>query len=149
MEEERKRVFYYSFEDLYDVAESSQGAQGDAGLLAVILLEYYGFTPMLAFTIFNNAPQDTSITQGAPSIIQGGSYIVFREGNEENAIFQILEEYYEEYNNYYDAIEETIEDIDEEIEEIRGLKGIEEGKINAIGIIVFDGHNTGIAIGVQ
>jgi len=147
---ERRRVFYYSFEELNDVAESSQGSQGEAGLLAVILMEYYGFAPLLAFTIFNNAPQGTSsITQGAPSIIQGGSYIVFREGNEENAIFQILEEYYEEYNNYYDAIEETIEDIDEEIEEIRGLKGIEEGKINAIGIIVFDGHNTGIAIGVQ
>jgi len=145
---ERKRVYYYSFEDLYDVAESSQGIQGEAGLLAVILMEYYGFVPMLAFTIFNNTPQDTSpITKDARSIIQDGSYIVFREGNEENIIFQILEQYYEEYNNYYIAVEKTVEEIWTDFGEIGGLEDFEENVPDVIGIIVFDGHNIGIAIG--
>ena len=145
---ERRRVFYYSFEELNDVAESSHGSQGEAGLLAVILMEYYGFAPLLAFTIFNNAPQGTSsITQGAPSIIQGGSYIVFHEGNEEDILFQILEQYYEEYNNYYMAVEKTVNEVWMGIGEIEGLEDFVESEMGVIGIIVFDGHNIGIAIG--
>jgi len=120
---ERKRVFYYSFEDLYNVAENPQG---DAGVLALTLLKYYGFEPLVAFTIVNNAPQ------GAP-------HIVFHVSNEENPIFQMLEEYYEEDNDYYDAVEDTIEDIEE---------GFEEEEKNLIGIIIYDGYDTGIAIGV-
>ena len=48
MEKGRKRVFYFTFEELYD---ASQNPQGEAGDLAVALLKYYGFTPMLAFTL--------------------------------------------------------------------------------------------------
>jgi hypothetical protein len=154
---ERKRVFYYSFEDLYNVTEkalynimylynvdlynvtenlrvkywseaskSKTKAIPVAGILAVMLLEYYGFTPLVAFTIVNNAPQ------GAP-------HIIFHEGNEENAIFQVLMQYYEEDNDYYDAVEDTIEDIEE---------GIEEDEKDLIGIIIYDGYDTGIAIGI-
>jgi len=117
---ERKRVFYYSFEELYKVARNPQG---EAGILANALLGYYGFSPMIAFTIVNDA------TQGTPSII-------FHVGNEEDPVFQTLMQNIEEYNDYYDAVEETIEDIEE---------GFEEKTL--IGIIVFDGNNTGIAIG--
>ncbi|MFP3307512.1 MAG: hypothetical protein RXN93_09310 [Thermocladium sp.] len=121
---ERKKVFYYSFEDLYD---ASPNPQGDAGVLALTLLKYYGFFPLVAFTVATNAPQ------GASPII------IFHVGNEEDPIFESLEEYYEEDNDYYDAVEDTIEDIEE---------GFEEEEKDMIGIIVFDGYNTGIAIGV-
>ena len=155
----RKRVFYYSFEELYDLAEYA-GTQGEAGILATVLLEYYGFATLLAFTVVNNAQgavNNTNAPQGEHSIIQGSSYIIFHKEDEEYPIFQILEQFYEEYNNYYDAVEETIEEIDEEIgEDLSGiigefkrLEGIEEPKVDMIGIIVFDGHNTGIAIGIQ
>jgi len=140
---ERKKVFYYSFEDLYDVSENPQSKASrlakavpvEAGILAVLLLEYYGFEPLTAFTIVNNAPQ-------------GASPIIFHEGNEENIVFQVLKQYYEKYNNYFTAVEKTIEDINMEIEEEGGLGAFEEMVIDMIGIIVFDGINTGIAIGV-
>ena len=127
---ERKKVFYYSFEDLYD-AQNLYGAshypQGEAGVLALTLLKYYGFFPLIAFTVATNAPQGTS------------PIIIFHVGNEEDPIFESLEEYYEEDNDYYDAVEDTIEDIEE---------GFEENEKNMIGIIIYDGYNTGIAIGV-
>jgi hypothetical protein len=120
----RKRVFYFSFEELYDAPASNP--QDDAGVLAVQLLKYYGFSPLLAFTVATDAPQ-------------GASPIIFHAGNEENAIFQVLEQKIEENDDYYDAVEETIEEIDKDrdIEDESGL----------IGIIVFDGYETGIAIG--
>jgi len=120
---ERKKVFYYSFEDLYNI---SSNPQGYAGVLALTLLKYYGFFPLIAFTVATNAPQ------GAP-------HIVFHVSNEEDPIFESLEEYYEEDNDYYDAVEDTIEDIEE---------GFEEEEKDMIGIIIYDGYNTGIAIGV-
>jgi hypothetical protein len=141
---ERKRVFYYSFEDLYYVSENPQSETSrlakavpvEAGILAVVLLEYYGFEPLTAFTIVNNAPQ------GAP-------HIIFHEGNEENIVFQVLKQNIEKYNNYYDAIEKTIEGINMEIEEEGGLGGaFGEMVIDMIGIIIYDGIDTGIAIGV-
>ena len=122
MEKGRKRVFYYSFEDLYD---ASQNPQGEAGGLALTLLKYYGFTPMLAFTIATDAPR-------------GASPIIFHVGNEQNAIFQVLKQKIEEYNDYYNAVEKTIEDIEE---------GIEEDEKDLIGIIIYDGYDTAIAIG--
>ncbi|MFP3307431.1 MAG: hypothetical protein RXN93_08905 [Thermocladium sp.] len=107
-----KRVFYYSFEELYD---ASQNPQGEAGVLAVELLKYYGFEPILAFTIVNNAPQ-------------GASPIIFHVDDEKNAIFQILKQKIEDYDDYYVAVEETIEK-------------------DMIGIIIYDGYDTAIAIG--
>ncbi len=50
----------------------------------------------------------------------------------------MLEQYYEEDNDYYDAVEDTIEDIEE---------GFEEEKKSLIGVIIYDGYDTGIAIG--
>jgi hypothetical protein len=142
MEGGRKRVFYYSFEDLYNAAERSDasrlakaGTLVEAGTLAVMLLEYYGFEPLTAFTIVNKAPR-------------GASRIIFHEGNEENALFQEIMHLIEEYNNYYAAVEEAIEEVDMEIGEIGGLEDFEEDVIDMIGIIIFDGINTGIAIGV-
>ena len=111
----RKRVYYYSYEDLYDADGSNP--QGEAGVLAAELMKYYGFEVMLAFTIATDAPRDTSP-------------IIFHVGNEDNAIFPILMQEIEE-EDYYDAVEKAIE---------------EEGK-DLIGIIVFDGYDTGIAIG--
>jgi hypothetical protein len=109
---ERKKVFYYSFEDLYD---ASQNPQGEAGVLALTLLKYYGFTPILAFTIATDAPRDASP-------------IIFHVGDEKNAIFQVLEQKIEDYDDYYAAVEETIEK-------------------DMIGIIIYDGYDTAIAIG--
>ncbi len=122
MEKGMKRVFYFTFEELYN---ASQNPQGEAGVLAIALLKYYGFEPILAFTIATDAPQ-------------GASPIIFHVGNEENSIFQMLEQYYEEDNDYYDAVEDTIEDIEE---------GFEEEKKSLIGVIIYDGYDTGIAIG--
>ena len=73
--------------------------------------------------------------------------MVFSIAVEENIVFQVLKQYYEKYNNYFTAVEKTIEDINMEIEE-GGLGAFEEMVIDMIGIIVFDGINTGIAIGV-
>ena len=112
MEKGRKRVFYFTFEELYD---ASQNPQGEAGDLAVALLKYYGFTPMLAFTIATDAPRDASP-------------IIFHVGDEKNTIFQILKQKIEDYDNYYAAVEETIEK-------------------DMIGIIIYDGYDTAIAIG--
>ncbi len=94
MEKGRKRVFYYSFEDLYD---ASQNPQGDAGVLALTLLKYYGFEPLIAFTIATDAPRDASP-------------IIFHVGDEQNAIFQVLKQKIEDYDDYYAAVEETIEE---------------------------------------
>jgi hypothetical protein len=113
----RKRVFYFSFEELYDV---SQNPQGEAGVLAVQLLKYYGFKPILAFTIATDAPRDAYP-------------IIFRAGDENHPLFPVLEQKIEENDDYYAAVEETIKEIEE----------------NVIGIIVFDGYDTGIAIGFQ
>jgi len=117
MEGGRKRVFYFTFEELYD---ASQNPQGEAGALALALLKYYGFTPLLAFTIATDAPQ-------------GASPIIFHVGNEENAIFQVLKQKIEDCDDYYAAVEETIEEMEEDI----------------IGIIIYDGYDTAIAIGFQ
>ncbi len=94
MEKGRKRVFYYSFEELYD---ASQNPQGDAGVLALALLKYYGFEPLIAFTIATDAPRDASP-------------IIFHVGDEQNAIFQVLKQKIEDYDDYYAAVEETIEE---------------------------------------
>jgi len=110
-----KRVFYYSFEELYD---ASQNPQGEAGSLALTLLKYYGFEPILAFTIATDAPRDASP-------------IIFHVGDEKNAIFQILKQKIEDYDDYYAAVEKTIEEIGE----------------NVISVIIYDGYDTAIAIG--
>jgi len=90
----RKRVFYYSFEDLYDADASNP--QGEAGILATELMKYYGFDTILAFTFATDAPRDASP-------------IIFHVGNEENALFPILMQEIEEENDYYAAVEKTIE----------------------------------------
>ena len=112
MEKGRKQVFYYSFEDLYD---ASPNPQGDAGVLAVALLKYYGFTPMLAFTIATDAPRDASP-------------IIFHVGDGTHPLFPVLKQKIEDYDDYYAAVEETIEK-------------------DMIGIIIYDGYDTAIAIG--
>ena len=116
---ERKRVFYYSFEELYDVARNPQGEAGD---LAVELMKYYGFTPLIAFTIATDAPRDASP-------------IIFHVGDEENTIFQVLKQKIEDYDDYYAAVEEAIEEMKEGDEK------------DMIGIIIYDGYDTAIAIG--
>ena len=88
--------FYYSFEDLYDANASCP--QGEAGELAIELLKYYGFKPMLAFTIATDAPR-------------AASPIILHVGNEENTIFQVLMQKIEDYDDYDAAVEETIKEI--------------------------------------
>jgi len=110
-----KRVFYYTFEDLYNVAENPQG---EAGVLAVALLKYYGFTPILAFTIATDAPRDASP-------------IIFHVGDDTHPLFPVLKQKIEDYDDYYAAVEKTIEEIGE----------------NVISVIIYDGYDTAIAIG--
>jgi len=111
-----KRVFYYSFEDLYDASKTPQGEAGD---LAVELLRYYGFSPMLAFTIVTDAPRD-------------GDSIFMRVGDTDHPwmkrLIELLDD--DEYD-YYEAAEKLLNEL---------------GNINAIIIIVFDGYDTGIAV---
>jgi hypothetical protein len=112
----RKRVFYFSFEELYD---ASQNPQGEAGDLAIELMKYYGFRPILAFTIATDAPRDASP-------------VIFHVGNEQHPwmkrLMELLDE--EEYD-YHEAVEKLFNELN----------------INAIAVIVYDGYDTGIAIG--
>ncbi len=115
MEKGMKRVFYFTFEELYN---ASQNPQGEAGVLALTLLKYYGFEPILAFTIATDAPR-------------GASPIIFHVGDGTHPLFPVLKQKIEDYDDYYAAVEETIE------EEEKSL----------IGIIIYDGYDTAIAIG--
>ena len=114
MEKGRKRVFYYSFEELYDVARNPQG---EAGVLAVELMKYYGFTPMLAFTITTDAPRDASP-------------ILMSVGDMNHPWMKRLMELLDEYD-YYEAAEKLLNEDDN----------------NAIAIVIYDGYDTAIAIG--
>ena len=114
-----KRVFYYSFEDLYDVAENPQG---NPDTLAANILEFYGYKVELAFSIVTDAPRDASP-------------ILMSVGDENHPwmkrLMELLDD--DEYD-YYEAAEKLLNE-----------KLLNE---NAIAVIIYDGYDVGVAIGV-
>ncbi|MFP3307220.1 MAG: hypothetical protein RXN93_07790 [Thermocladium sp.] len=93
MEAGEKRVYYFTFEELYHSSRNSY-PQGNPDTLAANILKFYGYKVELAFSIVNDAPRDASP-------------ILMSVGDANHPWMKRLMELLDEYD-YYEAAEKLL-----------------------------------------
>ena len=92
--------------------------EGEPSKLAAEILRYYGYAVILAFSIVADAPRDAS-----PFIIS--------VGNGYHPWLRKFMEKYEENGDLYAAVEEIVKELVD----------------NVVAVVVYDGHDVGVAFG--